>query len=153
MIPHVDMIKRMSVSFFVISAVFQASCLQAQTTTYSPEVEKHIQQVEDNLTRWVQTQNTSNWKIKDRMAHYNIQGLSIAIINDYQIEWAKGYGWADSSEHRLVTPQTLFQAASLSKSLHGVAVFKFLSNSQGAITGFIFNGVEAIKTNIINNEH
>jgi hypothetical protein len=59
MIPHVDMIKRMSVSYFVISAVFQASCLQAQTTTYSPEVEKHIQQVENNLTRWVQIQDTS----------------------------------------------------------------------------------------------
>ncbi|OFY39093.1 MAG: hypothetical protein A2X18_09375 [Bacteroidetes bacterium GWF2_40_14] len=130
MIQHVDMIKRMSVSFFVISAVFQASCLQAQTTTYSPEVEKHIQQVENNLTRWVQTQDTSNWKIKDRMAHYNMQGLSIAVINDYRIEWAKGYGWADSSEHRLVTPQTLFQAASLSKSLHGVAVFKLVQEKK-----------------------
>jgi hypothetical protein len=30
--------------------------------------------------------------------------------------------------------------------------FKFLSNAQGAITGFVFNGVEAIKTDIIKNE-
>ena len=130
MIPLVDMIRRMSVCFFVISIVFQAICLQAQTTTYSPEVEKHIQQVENNLTRWVQTQDTPCWTLRDRMAHYNMQGLSIAVINDYQIEWAKGYGWADSSEHRLVTPQTLFQAASLSKSLHGVAVFKLVQEKK-----------------------
>jgi len=120
----------MSVCFLVISIVFQASCLQAQTTTYSPEVEKHIDQVENNLTRWGQTQDTPCWTLRDRMAHYNIQGLSIAVINDYRIEWAKGYGWADSSEHRLVTPQTLFQAASLSKSLHGVAVFKLVQEKK-----------------------
>ncbi len=122
--------KQTSVCLLVISVLFHASCLRAQSTVYSPEVEKNIQQVENNLTRWVQTQDTLNWTLKDRMAHYNMQGLSIAVINDYRIEWAKGYGWADSSEHRLVTPQTLFQAASLSKSLHAVAVFKLVQEKK-----------------------
>jgi hypothetical protein len=28
---------------------------------------------------------------------------SIAVIKDYKIEWAKGYGWADITEKRPVT--------------------------------------------------
>lgn len=36
--------------------------------------------------------------------------------------WAKGYGFADVSENRPVTTETLFQAASISKSLNSVGV-------------------------------
>jgi len=62
------------------------------------------------------------------MAHYHLKGLSIAVINDYKIEWAKGYGWADSSEGRQVTTATLFQAASISKSLNGVGVLRLVQD-------------------------
>jgi CubicO group peptidase (beta-lactamase class C family) len=64
------------------------------------------------------------------MALYNIPGLSIAVINDNKIEWAKGYGWADKSNHRPVTDQTLFQAASVSKSLNGVGVLKLVQDKK-----------------------
>lgn len=64
------------------------------------------------------------------MAHYHLKGLSIAVINDYKIEWAKGYGWADSSEGRKVTTATLFQAASISKSLNGVGVLKLVQDGK-----------------------
>src|SRR5258708_12968477 len=58
------------------------------------------------------------------MAFYHINGLSIAVVHNYKIEWAKGYGWADSAEQRPVTSQTLFQAASISKSLNGVGLLR-----------------------------
>jgi CubicO group peptidase (beta-lactamase class C family) len=51
-------------------------------------------------------------------------GLSIAVVHNYKIEWARGYGSADSAEQRPVTTQTLFQAASISKSLNGVGVLR-----------------------------
>ncbi|MHA1617900.1 MAG: hypothetical protein ACTSVZ_01375 [Promethearchaeota archaeon] len=28
----------------------------------------------------------------DRMAFYNIPGVSIAVINDFKLDWAKSYG-------------------------------------------------------------
>ena len=85
---------------------------------YSNEVEDRIKQVEQNIgfIRF-QIEGRPNTTLQERMAYYHIQGLSIAVINNYQIEWAKGYGWADSSEHRPVTTETLFEPGSISKSL------------------------------------
>jgi CubicO group peptidase (beta-lactamase class C family) len=58
------------------------------------------------------------------MSKYKITGLSIAVINNYKVEWAKGYGFADVSEKRHVTEKTLFQAASISKSLNATGILK-----------------------------
>ena len=55
--------------------------------------------------------------IDDRMRAYGVPGISIAIVDNGKIAWAKGYGVADSSSRRPVTTQTLFQAASISKPL------------------------------------
>jgi len=55
-----------------------------------------------------------------------IPGLSIAVIRDYKIEWAKGYGWADTEEERKVTTDTRFQAASISKSINSLGILKLV---------------------------
>ena len=64
--------------------------------------------------------------LSERMAFYKIKGVSIAVISHYQIEWVKAYGWADEDAKTPVTPQTLFQAASISKSLNAVGVLKLV---------------------------
>ncbi len=64
------------------------------------------------------------------MAFYHINGMSVAVIHDYHIEWAKGYGWADSADQRPVSVQTLFQAASISKSLNAVGVLKLAQDGK-----------------------
>jgi CubicO group peptidase (beta-lactamase class C family) len=61
--------------------------------------------------------------LSDRMEFYKIPGVSIAVINDFKIEWAKGYGVKEMGGDDPVTTETLFQAASISKP---VAVFAAL---------------------------
>ncbi len=97
---------------------------------YSPEVRERISRVENNLTPWNVSRRGPRWSISQRMAFYNIKGLSIAVVNNYKIEWAKGYGWADISENRLVTEKTLFQAASISKSLNGIGIMKLVQDKK-----------------------
>jgi len=105
--------------------------LFAQTRhSYTNEVENKIKQVENNLAPWVVDQNNLKFTIEERMAKYNVHGLSIVVIKDYQIEWAKAYGWADVSEKRPVTTKTLFQAGSISKSLNGVGILKLVQDKQ-----------------------
>jgi CubicO group peptidase (beta-lactamase class C family) len=49
------------------------------------------------------------------MAAYDVSGLSIAVIDDFQIAWAKGYGVVAANSNVAVGTRTLFQAASISK--------------------------------------
>lgn len=65
-----------------------------------------------------------NYNLEQRMKETNVMGLSIAVIKNYNIHWAKAYGWADSAEKRKVNTETRFQAASISKSLNSMGILK-----------------------------
>ncbi|MCH5719060.1 serine hydrolase domain-containing protein [Niabella hibiscisoli] len=68
--------------------------------------------------------------LEQRMKEIGIKGLSIAVIKNYQIHWAKGYGWADEASKRKVTPDTRFQAASISKSLNSMGILKLVEEKK-----------------------
>ena len=86
------------------------------------QVAAKIKAVESNLVGWVQAGDTLRWTLAERMKYWKVKGLSIAVIHHYRVEWAKGYGWADSAEQRPVTTHTLFEAASISKSINGIGI-------------------------------
>lgn len=62
--------------------------------------------------------------IQELMDRFNVPGVSIAIIKDFEIHWAKGYGIADVETGAAVDPETMFQAASISKPVAAMAVLK-----------------------------
>src|SRR5688500_6182564 len=68
--------------------------------------------------------------LQKQMEAYGINGLSIAVIKDYKLDWAKAYGWADLEEKRPVTINTRFQAASISKSINGLALLKLVEQGK-----------------------
>lgn len=49
------------------------------------------------------------------MRFHKVNGVSIAVIKEFKVEWAAGYGLADVETKKPVTASTLFQAASISK--------------------------------------
>jgi CubicO group peptidase (beta-lactamase class C family) len=116
-------------SFLLLVLVWQ--CTYSQPSgQYSPEVQARIKQVEQGLSGRFVIKDLPKHTIKERMAFYHVNGMSIAVIHDYHVEWAKGYGWADSADQRPVTTQTLFQAASISKSLNAVGVLKLAQDGK-----------------------
>ncbi|WP_162946267.1 serine hydrolase domain-containing protein [Chitinophaga barathri] len=92
----------------------------------------NIRKVENNLAGWVNIENEAptRWTIEERMKVHNVPGLTICVIRDYKLEWAKGYGYADKEANIPVTPQTLFQAASISKSLNAVGILKLVQEGK-----------------------
>ncbi|MES2206075.1 MAG: serine hydrolase [Pseudomonadota bacterium] len=66
----------------------------------------------------------------DRMAYYHTPGASIAVINNFEIEWAQGFGISDTQLESKVTPDTLFQAASISKPIFALAVMKLVQEGK-----------------------
>jgi CubicO group peptidase (beta-lactamase class C family) len=120
--------KKLSIVFLVL--FLNCLAINAQTLNYSPSVEEKVRQVENSLCGWVRTGFDDQWNILDRMKKYHVNGVSIAVIHNYKIEWAKGYGLADVSENRPVTEKTLFQAASISKSLNSIGVLKLVEQKK-----------------------
>lgn len=96
----------------------------------TPDAADRIRQVEKNLIATAHIEEDSTHTIQERMAFYHIQGLSIAVIHNYKLEWAKGYGWADRDQKIPVTTETLFQAGSISKSLNSVGLLKLAQDKR-----------------------
>jgi CubicO group peptidase (beta-lactamase class C family) len=118
--------------FLTVSFCSSVVTLSAQENpAYNKDIEDKIKQVENHLSGWVQIEDSVNtWAMPERMKHYNIRGLSIAVVHDGKLEWARGYGVADTATQKPVTTQTLFQAGSISKSLNGVGVLKLVQEGK-----------------------
>jgi CubicO group peptidase (beta-lactamase class C family) len=66
----------------------------------------------------------STLTIAELMGRFNVPGVSIAVVRDHQIHWAKGYGTADVATGAPVDTGTMFQAASISKPVAAMAVLR-----------------------------
>ncbi len=92
----------------LFTLILLQSCTEEPNTDASIEL---IKKVENGLTTRVQIAGDSTWSIEERMEHYGIPGVSIAVINNGKIAWTKGYGVVNKESKAPVTDQTLFQAA------------------------------------------
>jgi CubicO group peptidase (beta-lactamase class C family) len=87
------------------------------------DVLDRVQRVENGLRSGVtiEGQATAPWTLDERMAHYRVPGVSLAVIHEGKIAWAKGYGVLEAGGSAPVTAGTLFQAASISKPVAALA--------------------------------
>ncbi len=97
------------------------SCV-GQKKSDNKALEDRISRIENGLQSNLRVQygdsiSIQYYNIEDRMKALNIHGLSIAVLNNGVVEWAKGYGMADTSAGKKVTEKTLFQAGSISKPI------------------------------------
>jgi CubicO group peptidase (beta-lactamase class C family) len=98
-------------------------CGLGQTQTQDgAAVGEKIKRIENGLLAFTPgasdtTRPPAKLALSDRMAHYKIPGVSIAVINNSKIEWAKGYGTLVAGRPAPVTVESIFQAASTTKLL------------------------------------
>jgi CubicO group peptidase (beta-lactamase class C family) len=67
--------------------------------------------------------------VPDRMAHYHVPGLSLACIHNGSVEWIQAFGAARVGTEP-VTPETLFQASSISMPVTAVAVLRLVEQGK-----------------------
>lgn len=68
--------------------------------------------------------------LQERMAALHTPGVSIAVINDFAVEWARGFGVGDVNAATPVVPSTLFQAGSISKPIFALAVMRLVEQGK-----------------------
>ena len=58
------------------------------------------------------------------MERFEVPGVSVAVIDNFDIHWAKGYGISDIETGMIVDTMTMFQAASISKPVAAMATVR-----------------------------
>jgi CubicO group peptidase (beta-lactamase class C family) len=84
---------------------------------------------EQNLGAFILKGN-NEWSLKERMKFYNVNGVSIALIKNYKIEWVEGYGYANLENKSPVTENTIFEPGSISKSINALALMKLVQEKK-----------------------
>ena len=64
------------------------------------------------------------------MARVRVPGVSIAVVKDFQVHWAKAYGVADVATGKAVEATTRFQAASISKPVTAMAAMRLAQDGK-----------------------
>ena len=111
----------------------------ARTTSVSPqepsqdaESDARIKRIENGLlpAATIKGQTVQTMNLAERMKHYNVPGVSIAFFADGKISWTRTYGLADVATGRRVTPETLFQSASISKPAAALGVLRLVQEGK-----------------------
>jgi CubicO group peptidase (beta-lactamase class C family) len=112
----------LSAAFLVLTVATSASLLACQ------EPDARIARIESGLAGSIQVQGREMelFSLDERMAHYAVPGVSIAVLDRGNLAWAKGYGLADAETGEPVTTTTLFQAASISKPVAAMAALRLV---------------------------
>jgi CubicO group peptidase (beta-lactamase class C family) len=88
------------------------------------DLESRIRSIEQGLLPPILIKGDPSWSIAERMTFYKAPGLSIAVIKDFRVDWAKAYGVKDLETKEPVTTETMFQAGSISKSVNAMIAMK-----------------------------
>jgi len=86
-----------------------------------PTVDEYIAAVE-GVQDTAGDEGLGSMTLPQLMDHLGVPGVSVAVIRDFEVQWAKGYGVADVETGAPVDTETLFQAASISKPVAAMGV-------------------------------
>ena len=88
-------------------------------------ISNRMAQVEKDLSLWGKTYKEGpRYTLEELMKMRNVPGVSIAVINDFKVEWAKAYGVADVKTKVANTTNTVFAAGSIAKPMCAMGVLK-----------------------------
>jgi CubicO group peptidase (beta-lactamase class C family) len=99
--------------------------------TLDTGVEARIARIESGLIfDPIAVKGQTPYKLAEQMEYYKVPGVSVAFFEGDHIAWARGYGYADVAQKIPVTPETLFQAASISKPVSALAALHLVEEGK-----------------------
>jgi CubicO group peptidase (beta-lactamase class C family) len=118
----------------VVGAVVAAALVQTPAGAEGAPIEERLEQALQAMVPPVAVAGRTYQPrpVTDLMLRDNVPGISVAVVEDGRVVWARGFGTADRATGAAVTPETLFQAASISKP---VAASGALALVDGGVLG------------------
>lgn len=68
--------------------------------------------------------------LPDLLRLYRVPGAALALVQDGEVVWTQGYGLADEERGTPITGETLFQVASISKSVTAWGVMRLVDENK-----------------------
>jgi CubicO group peptidase (beta-lactamase class C family) len=96
-------------------------------------VEPRAARVEKGLLPQVLVKGDPAWSIEERMRHYKVPAVSVAVFKDFRVEWARAYGLKDVETKEAATAGTLFQAGSISKPVAAMVALRKVQEGKLAL--------------------
>ncbi len=92
------------------------------------DLELAIQAIESGLlaAKTAEGRPARKNELHKRMAYYRVPGFSIALIDQDALAWAKGYGVLEAGGEEMVTNESIFQAASISKPVSAMVALNLV---------------------------
>ena len=96
------------------------------------DVAERMRRVENGviLEPFLRSRPPDTRPLAERMALFDVPGVSIAVINNYEIEWARAYGVQEAGGSQPIDEHTLFQACSVSKPITALAVMRLVQEGR-----------------------
>ena len=118
-----------SLAYMLIMLLAVARLAKPQTGSEASQ-EARIERVLSGLRPpiAIKGQPPVRWRLAERMADGHVPGLSIAVIDDGKIAWARGFGVREAGTNEPVTTSTLFEAQSISKAVTATATLVLVSS-------------------------
>ena len=119
----------------IVLAVIAIALFSCSQQGIDPQIEKRIAAVENGLVEFMgpkavfepdSNADRGLLALEDRMQHYKVPGLCVAVVNDNELEWVKPYGIIKAGSEDPVTAETYFQAASTSKLVTAAIALHFV---------------------------
>ena len=111
---------------FILAALVIVGLLPLSLVAQDPK--QMIKLIEDPQTP--NHEGFDAYSLRQLMERFRVPGLSIVVIKDFKIHWAQGWGVADIESGAVVTPETMFQAASISKPVAAMASLKAVQDGK-----------------------
>lgn len=116
------------VSFIALAFIASA----AAQSNLQPDLAARIQRVENGIPPipLSAVDPPLQLNLEKLMEIYKCPGLSVAVIDNFKIAWAKGYGVTESGGNTPVTVHTLFQAGSISKPVAATGTLSLVEHEK-----------------------
>ena len=75
---------------------------------------------------WQYLKDRLRWFIRRNMRKTGTPAVSIALVDDQQVVWAEGFGYADREQRVAAAPETVYQIGSITKVLNALAVMQLV---------------------------
>lgn len=104
-------------------------CLLAANAAGAAD-DPRIALVEENLLPYQVIAGQEPYRLRDRMEHYGVPGVSIALVDDCGVRWTAQYGVRSAATGEPVAAGTLFNVGSLSKAVTSALILALVQQGR-----------------------